>query len=115
MRNFEFANANVKANLTCIRACLTKAVNDGEDEVTIFSSLCFVKENFNALKQELKMKLGSLCSVKTSRPKVFCGYKMLGLEVHFISDDKDLLKSRILDLFNGQFILETKTFDKQKR
>ena len=84
MRNYEFTNADAKANLTCIRACLTKAVNDGDGEVTIFSSLCFVKENFNALK------------------------------VHFLSDDKDLLKSHILDLFGGQFISETRTFDKQK-
>ena len=114
MRNYEFTNADAKANLTCIRACLTKAVNDGDGEVTIFSSLCFVKENYNALKQELKREMGNLCSVKSSRPKVFCGYKMPGLEVHFLSDDKDLLKSHILDLFSGQFISETKTFDKQK-
>jgi len=115
MRNYEFSNANVRENLTCIRACLIKAVNDGEDEVTIFSSLFFIKENFDAMKQELKSKMGDLCRVKSSRPKMFCGYKMYGLEVRFLSDDKVMLKSRILNLFNGQFSFGTKAFDKQKR
>lgn len=114
MRNYEFANTNVKENLTCIRACLIKAVNDGEGEVAVFSSLCFIKENFDAMKQEMETKLGNLCRVKSSRPKMFCGYKTYGLEVCFLSDNKDLLKSRILDLFNGQFTSETKTFNKQK-
>ena len=110
MRNYEFSNANVRENLTCIRACLIKAVNDGEDEVTIFSSLFFI-----AMKQELKSKMGDLCRVKSSRPKMFCGYKLYGLEVRFLSDDKVMLKSRILNLFNGQFPSWTKAFDKQKR
>ena len=114
MRNYEFAKANVRENLTCIRACLIKAVKDGEDKVCVFSSLCFVKENFDAMKQEMKTKLATLCRVNSSRPKMFCGYMMPGLEVHFLSDDKDLLKSRILDLFKGQLSLETKDFDKQK-
>ncbi len=99
MKIIEFAGANVRENLTCIKASLIKAVNDGDDAVTVFSSLCFVKENFDWMKQELKTKTQGLCKVKSSRPKNFCGYKMYGLEISFQSDDKDLLKSRILDLF----------------
>lgn len=114
MRNFEFSNTNVGENLTCIRASLIKAVNDGENVVSVFSSLFFDKENFDAMKQELKMRLGDLCIVKPSRSKVFCGYMTSGLEVHFLSKDKDLLKSRIFDLFKGKFTSEIKTFDKQR-
>ena len=114
MRNYEFSNANVRENLTCIRACLIKAVNDGDSEVSVFSSLCFVKENFDGIKQELKSVLGDLCRVKSSRPKMFCGYRMYGLEISFLTEDKELLKSRILGLFNGTFASETRTFDKQK-
>lgn len=113
MRYYDFSNANVGENLTCIRACLIKAVNDGEREVTVFSSLFFARENLDRIKQELKSKLGGMGRVRSSSAKVFCGYRMHGLAVQFLSDDKDLLKSRILDLFNGQFPSSIEVFKKQ--
>ena len=99
MRIFEFYNENVSENLTCIRACLLKAVNDGDKAVAVYSSLCLVKEDFDWMKLELRTKLNGLCRIRNSRPRNFCGFKLSGLEIHFLSDDKDFLKSRILGLF----------------
>lgn len=101
MNYFEFYQAYVKENLTNIKACLIKSVKEGEKVVTIFSTLCLVKDNFDSIKEELKEKLSGLCRVKSSHPKVFCGFRTYGLEVHILSDDKDILISRILGLFEG--------------
>jgi len=99
MRIFEFNNTNVRENLTCFQASLIKAVNDGDREVAVFLPLCFIKENYEWIMRELRTKLKGLCSVKSSRPRNFCGFKTCGVEVDFLSDDRDILRSRILDLF----------------
>ena len=113
MKTIEVKNTDARENLTTIRACLIKAVNDGERVVTVFSSLFFARENLDRIKQELVSKLGGMGRVRSSSAKVFCGYRMHGLAVQFLSDDKDLLKSRILDLFNGQFPSSIEVFEKQ--
>jgi hypothetical protein len=101
MRYFEFYQTNIVENFTDIKACLIKSVKEEEKVVTIFSALCIVKDNFDLIKKELKEKLAGLCRIKSSRPRVFCGFRTYGLEVHVLSDDKDILISRILGLFEG--------------
>lgn len=99
MNYFEFYQTDVKENLTNIKACLIKSVKEEGKAITIFSALCIVKNNSDIIKKELKEKLSGLCSIKSSRPRVFCGFRTYGLEVHVLSDDKDILISRILGLF----------------
>ena len=99
MNNFEFYQTDVRENLTNIKACLIKSVNEGEKVLTIFSAFCFVKNNYDIIKKEMKEKLAGLCSIRSSRPRMFCGFKTYGLEVHILSEDKDILVSRILGLF----------------
>lgn len=99
MNNFEFYQTNVRENLTNIKACLIKSVKEGEKVLTIFSGLCFVKNNFDFIKKEMKEKLAGLCSIRSSRPRMFCGFKTYCLEVHVLSEDKNILVSRILGLF----------------
>lgn len=99
MNNFEFYQTDVRENLTNIKACLIKSVKEGEKGLTIFSALCFVKNNYDIIKKEMKEKLAGLCSIRSSRPRMFCGFKTYGLEVHILSEDKDILVSRILGLF----------------
>ena len=60
MNNFEFYQTNVRENLTNIKACLIKSVKEGEKVLTIFSGLCFVKNNFDFIKKEMKEKLDVL-------------------------------------------------------
>ena len=101
MRYFEFYQTNFMENLTDIKACLIKSVKEDEKVVTIFSALCIVKDNFDLIKKELKEKMAGLCRIKSSRPKVFCGFRIYRLEVHILSEDKEIMVSRILGLFEG--------------
>ena len=105
MKTIEVKNTDARENLTTIRACLVKAVKNGDKEVCIFSTLFFVKGNLDRVKTEISSQLGSRCHVKSSRPSFFCGFMMTGLEVQFLYDDdeKELLISRILSLFSGSW------------
>ena len=103
MKTIEVKNSDARENLTTIRACLVKAVKNGDKEVCIFSTLFFVKGNLDRVKTEISSRLGSWSHVKSSRPSFFCGFMMTGLEMQLLydDDDKELLISRILNLFSG--------------
>ena len=105
MKTIEVKNIDVRENLTTIRASLIKAVKDNDMEVSIFSTLFFVKGNLDRVKSEINSRLGRWCHVKSSQPSFFCGFMMYGLEVQFLydDDDKELLLSRILSLFGDSW------------
>ena len=105
MKTIEVKNIDVRENLTTIRASLIKAVKDNDMELSIFSTLFFVKGNLDRVKTEISSQLGSWCHVKSSRPSFFCGFMMTGLEMQLLydDDDKELLLSRILSLFGDSW------------
>ena len=62
------------------------------------------KEAFQLIVLHFKERLGDIAKIKIAPMRRFCGFDLRGIDIDVLTDNVDLFRERVKEMFNGQYI-----------